>query len=78
MAYEHKDGTFTLFKVKQKKSPKGPDYTGTGKGLDGSAIEVAGWLKGGEPQFLSCTLKVKQASEQRPQQPADEDGDTPF
>jgi hypothetical protein len=59
MAYEHKPGTFSLFKNEKTKDTQ-PDYKGEGKDMDGNAIEVAAWLKQGkESKFMSCTFKAK-------------------
>ena len=61
MAYEHKPGSFTLFR-KEKTKETQPDYSGTGKDLQGNEIEVAGWLKeSAKGKFLSCVFKQKQA-----------------
>ena len=61
MAYEHKPGSFTLFKNSKKSADNQPDYTGTGKDRDGSDIDVSAWIKessnGGK--FMSCTFKDK-------------------
>ena len=83
MAYEHKPGQFSLFRTKNKKHEKTPDYTGNGKALDGSEIEVAAWLKGTEPQFLSCTFKIAQSRTEQPKakperNPGDDDDMEPF
>ena len=60
MSYEHKPGSFSLFKNDKKGNEKAPDYRGPGKGLDGSEIEVAAWLKdGAKGKFMSCSFKVK-------------------
>ena len=70
MAYEHKPGSFSLFKNNKKEKETQPDYRGEGKDLDGNAIEVAAWIrepKGGG-KFMSCSFKVKDA--QRSQAPA--------
>jgi len=63
MAFEHRPGTFTLFKNDQKGNDKAPFYRGTGKDLSGNDIEVAAWLKeGGKGKFMSCTFKLKEAA----------------
>lgn len=59
MAYEHKPGTFTLFKNAKDGNESRPDYRGEGKDLAGNAIEVAAWIKEGKSKFLSCTFKAK-------------------
>ena len=60
MPFEHKPGTFSLFKNKSD-NEKAPQYTGHGKDLDGNDIEVAAWLKdGAKGKFMSCSFKLKQ------------------
>lgn len=82
MAYEHKPGTFSLFKNDKKGNEKAPDYRGDGKDFDGNAVEVAAWLKdGAKGKFMSCTFKLK-GQQQRPARVAaeadDDDGAPPF
>lgn len=88
MAYEHKNGSFSLFKNDKGDNEKRPDYRGTGKDLAGQSIEVAAWLRDGKdggPRWLSCTIKVKEAQpaapapkqEQQPN-PFDDLNDPPF
>lgn len=75
MAYEHKAGTFSLFKNDKGDNESRPDYKGEGKDLDGKAIEVAAWLKdGGRGKFMSCTLKLKGEAPAIRQQAAPQDG----
>lgn len=63
MAYEHKPGSFSLFKNDKGDNDKRPDYRGTGKDLDGNAIEIAGWIKQGEKgKFMACLFKRKAAA----------------
>ena len=62
MAYEHKPGTFSLFKNKHKvEGDNKPNYTGTGKDRDGSDIDVSAWIKApaGGGKFMSCVIKEK-------------------
>lgn len=62
MAYEHKPGSFTLFKNDKGDNDKRPDYRGEGKDEDGNDIEVAGWIRKSEKgSFMSCTMKAKDA-----------------
>jgi hypothetical protein len=66
MAFEHKPGSFSLFKNDKAGNEARPDYRGEGKDLTGNAIEVAAWLKdGGNGKFMSCRFKLKG---ERPQQ----------
>lgn len=84
MAYEHKPGTFTLFKNDKGENAKRPDYRGEGKDLAGNEIEVAGWIKGEKPKtFLSCTFKMKGAEQPAKKAPTgsrfdDMQDDVPF
>ena len=69
MAFEHKPGSFSLFKNDKGDNPQRPDYRGEGKVIAGNQIEVAAWLKdGGKGKFMSCTFKLKGASQQHPKQ----------
>lgn len=75
MAYEHKPGSFSLFKNRHKEEgDKKPDYRGDGMDLDGNMIEVAAWIKtpasGGK--FMSCNIKRK--DEQKTTAPAKPSG----
>jgi hypothetical protein len=61
MSYEHKPGTFSLFKNDKGDNEKRPDYRGTGKDHDGNDIEVSAWLREGKNgKFMSCTFKPVQ------------------
>ncbi len=73
MAYEHKPGTFSLFKNDKGGNDKRPDYRGEGKDMAGNDIEVAAWIKeGGKGKFMSCTFKAKgERQETRRAAPAD-------
>ena len=69
MAYEHKDGSFTLFKNDKKETENQPDYKGQGKDLDGNEIWVSAWIKtpNGGGKFMSCSIQLKQSkSETKP------------
>jgi hypothetical protein len=86
MAYEHKPGTFSLFKNDKGGNDKRPDYRGDGKDMQGKDIEVAAWLREGtKGKYMSCSFKAKASSPQpQRQQPArdggasDMDDDLPF
>ena len=61
MAYEQQEMSGTLFQERNKKNPKGPDWTGTVL-IEGITWRLAAWTKQGQRgDFLS--LKV---SEQQP------------
>lgn len=85
MAYEHKPGTFTLFKNDKGDNDKRPDYRGEGKDASGGDIEVSAWIKeGGKGKFLSCTMKPKgtriqtPAADKKAGKPSQMDDDIPF
>lgn len=60
MAYEHKPGSFSLFKNDKQGNEKRPDYTGEGMSLDGTPIKVSAWLKdGAKGKFMSCSIQGK-------------------
>ena len=65
MSYEHKPGSFSLFKNSYKEDGGNrPDYKGSGKDTTGRDIEVAAWLrdgKEGQPRWLSCQIKLKES-----------------
>jgi len=64
MAYEHKPGTFTLFKNDKKENENQPDYKGSGMDLNGSECWVSAWVKRpeGKQPFLSCVTQVKETT----------------
>jgi hypothetical protein len=83
MAFEHKPGTFSLFKNDKGDNDKRPDYRGEGKDMAGRDIEVAAWLReGGKGKFLSCTFKLKEKTKgaDKPSQRdvADVESEKPF
>lgn len=79
MAYEHKPGSFALFKNDKQGNEKRPDYTGEGMSLDGTPIKVSAWLKDGtKGKFMSCKFEEKtQGQPAKKSAPADSD-DIPF
>jgi hypothetical protein len=67
MGYEHKPGSFTLFKNSKGDNPKRPDYRGDGKDMAGNDIEVSAWLKDGpKGKYMSCQFKMKGEARQQP------------
>lgn len=87
MAYEHREGSGSLFKnTKKEEGSRQPDYRGDAM-VNGEVMEVSAWIKenasGGK--FFSLSIKPKQA--QREEKPAPErkvtkiadlDSDLPF
>lgn len=45
MAYQQKPGDIAIFREKDKKSERGPDWRGTLLTPDGEALSVAMWIK---------------------------------
>jgi len=80
MAWEHREGRASLFRNKQKKSEKQPDYRGDGM-YNGEIVELAGWkntTKNGEA-FLNISIQPKQEREQQSSSSASVDpDDIPF
>jgi hypothetical protein len=67
MAYEHRPGSFSLFKNDKKGNEKAPDYTGTGMDMDGQMIRVAAWLKEGQRgKFMSCKIEPARDQQEAP------------
>ncbi len=61
MAYEHKPGSFSLFKNDRKEKDSHPDYKGDGMDLEGNPVWVSAWLKdGAKGKFMSCQIKRKE------------------
>ncbi len=79
MEFQHKPGSFSLFRnAKKLPGDRLPDYRGEGKDVDGNAIEVAAWVKdGAKGKFMSCVIKPKSATQPPPKPPQD-DFDAPF
>lgn len=82
MAYEHKPGTFSLFKNDKDGNDKRPDYRGDGVDLDGNSIRVSAWLRDGKSgKFMSCKIEPKEEQRQPAKQapkPAVGFDDLPF
>lgn len=82
MAYEKKNYDIAVFKQRDKKNPKGPDWKGDAL-IDGIEYEVAFWEKGDKGTMLAGQIKVARKSEKparKPdsQAPLEDDGDIPF
>jgi hypothetical protein len=61
MAYEHKDGTGTMFCNNYKKDgDKTPDFKGSFKTPDGTLLEIAAWFtKGAGDKSDKFSLKIQ-------------------
>lgn len=72
-----------LFRVKEKKNERGPDYEGN-LDVEGVAYRVAGWIKESKTgmKFMSLSIKVKEEIQPAPtrttDRAAEEDSDIPF
>jgi hypothetical protein len=61
MAYEDREGSGCLFKTKEKKSEKSPDFDGYIV-IDGNRVRIAAWKKEGKKgNFLSLAVRPEQA-----------------
>ena len=79
--FEHKPGSFSLFRNDRKERDNQPDYTGNGADLDGKPIRVAAWLKEGKSgKFMSCKFSEPQERQERASEPTSEpfDDEIPF
>jgi hypothetical protein len=85
MAYEHREGSGSLFKNhKKEEGSKQPDYRGDAM-VNGVVMELSAWIKEGNGgKFFSLSIKPKEAREEKPA-PAKAaskfdflDGDAPF
>lgn len=66
MAYEVRNGEFSLFHNDYKRNDRQPDYKGHGKGMNGEELEIAAWVKEGRNgKFFSVKIAIPQ---ERPQQ----------
>ena len=89
MEYQKKEGDLTIFKNKEKKNEKSPDYWGK-LYLNSEDLKVALWVKEGKNgKFMAGTItlpegKIATISEAPMPQPfnapipEEEDGDLPF
>jgi len=78
MAYEHKPGSFTLFKNDRKESDNHPDYKGDGADIDGNPIWVSAWIKEGKNgKFMSGSIRLKDEVRKSAQDGFDQAARTP-
>lgn len=76
MAYDN-EMSGVLFKVREKRSEKAPDYTGKVQ-VDGEEYRLAGWIRTGKSGAKFLSLKVSVADEDTPRRPASDDEEVPF
>jgi hypothetical protein len=79
VAYEERDMTGTLWREREKKSEKHPDYTGTLL-IDGTRWRLAGWIKdGAKGKFLSLAVSLPLPRDEQPRaKKPDDDGELPW
>jgi hypothetical protein len=56
--YQQKEGDIVVYKVKEKRNEKGPDFTGKAL-INGEEKDVAFWIKGTSGTMLAGTIKPK-------------------
>lgn len=83
MAYQQKEGDIVVFEVKDKKNPKGPDWTGKAL-INGVEKQVSLWIKSDtmlagqiRDKYQSDYSAAKKAVEEAPRTYVD-DSDIPF
>ena len=65
-AYEERDMSGVLWREREKKSEKHPDYTGRLL-IDGTTYRLAGWIKeGAKGKFLSLAVSLLPVDDRRP------------
>ena len=65
MAYEHREGSGSLFKNgKKEEGSSQPDYRGDAM-VNGTVMEIAAWIKEGKNggKFMSLSIKPKEERE---------------
>lgn len=83
--YEDKPGDGVLFKNKDKKNDKHPDYKGTWTNADGEKCGIAAWLRESQKtgtKFMSLKIELHPYNQSRPSEPESQDNgpddDVPF
>ena len=75
---ETRDNSGILFKEVEKRSERGPDYTGRAM-IAGIDYRVAGWIKeGGRGKFLSLAFSVPEPRPSVPRTTSTTDDDLEF
>jgi len=70
MAYQHKEGSGSLFKNDKKLSDKHPDYKGDAL-INGKEVWLSAWIKeGNKGKFMSLSIQEKDAVQQQGMQQA--------
>jgi len=84
MAYEQREGDIVIYKVKEKKTDKGPDWTGKAL-IDGKEKDVSFWIKSDtmlagsvKPKWKPDFKKVKESLSEQHNKPLDDDSQIPW
>ena len=79
MAYEHKPGTGSIFKVDDKKSENYPDYRGKIVLKDGTKQDIALWVKDTERgKYFSAAISDPYVAPDTSSVETDKGDDLPF
>ena len=78
MAYEHKPGTGTIFKIDEKKSDMYPDYKGDIVLQDGTKQQIALWVKDTERGGKYFSAKISDPYIAPEKKETKEENDLPF
>jgi hypothetical protein len=80
MAYQHKPGEYTVFKNKNKKTDKDPEYKGSGVELSGQEVWVSSWVNkpDGKEPYLMIKTTPKVQEETKPETKPEVQTDLPF
>ena len=77
MAYEKRDGDIAVFKEKEKRNEKAPDWKGTAL-LDGIEYQVAFWQKSSTMLAGKIEIARKKQEEATPRRDVSLDDEIPF
>ena len=77
MAYEKRDGDIAVFKEKEKRNEKAPDWKGTAL-LDGIEYQVAFWQKSATMLAGKIEIARKKQDDAPPRRVVDLDDEVPF
>lgn len=79
MAYEQKEGDIAIFKVREKRNERGPDWTGKAL-IDGKEKDVSLWIKSDgmlagaiKPKFVPNFSEAKEVVKSAPQDKFEDD-----
>lgn len=75
---EKKLGSGAIFRQKDKKSDKHPEYTGNFVDLEGKDMRVALWVKESKSGLKYFSMSISKKDESAPAQSKDDDDELPF